>query len=72
MNKVFYDVSETISFRYKGGRKVKGEVLRIDSKGILLKLITDYIGKNDEWFAGENKYFNKSEMKMISKQQVKY
>ena len=67
MNKVLYEVSETISFRYKGGRKVKGEVLRIDSKGILLKLITDYIGKNEEWFSGEDKYFNKAEMKRISK-----
>jgi hypothetical protein len=68
MNKVLYEVSETISFRYKGSRKVKGEVLRIDSKGVLLKLITDYIGKNDEWFSGEDKYFNKAEMKCISKQ----
>jgi hypothetical protein len=68
MNKVLYEVSETISFRYKGDRKVKGEVLRIDSKGVLLKLSTDYIGKNDEWFSGEDKYFNKSEMKRISKQ----
>jgi hypothetical protein len=68
MNKVLYEVSETISFRYKGGRKVKGEVLRIDSKGVLLKLSTDYIGKNEEWFSGEDKYFNKAEMKKISKQ----
>lgn len=68
MDKVLYEVSETISFRYKGGRKVKGEVMRIDSKGVLLKLITDYIGKNEEWVSGENKYFNKAEMKSISKQ----
>lgn len=65
---VLYTVTDTISFRYKGGRFVKGEVLRIDSKGILLKLKTDYIGKNDEWLAGEGKYFNKSEMKCVSKQ----
>ncbi len=61
-------VADVIGFRYKGGRFVKGEILRIDPKGLLLKLKTDYIGKNDEWFVGEDKYFNKSEMKNIRKQ----
>ena len=65
---VLYAVADVIGFRYKGGRFVKGEVLRIEPKGILLKLKTDYIGKNDEWFAGEDKYFNKAEMKRVSKQ----
>lgn len=60
-----YSVCDIIGFRYKGGRYVKGEVLRIDHKGILLKLKTDYIGKNDEWYVGENKYFNKAEMKHV-------
>lgn len=63
-----YAVADVIGFRYKGGRFVKGEVLRIDLKGVLLKLKTDYICKNDEWFAGEDKYFNKAEMKKVSKQ----
>lgn len=67
-NAVLYAVADVICFRYKGGRFVKGEVLRIDPKGVLLKLKTDYIGKNDEWFAGEDKYFNKAEMKKVSKQ----
>lgn len=67
VNEVFYKPSETISFRYKGGRRVKGEVIRIDPKGLLLKLHTDYIGKNEEWYSGENKYFNKAEMKKVSK-----
>lgn len=65
---ILYAVGDVISFRYKGGRFVKGEVLRVDAKGILLKLKTDYIGKNEEWFAGEDKYFNKAEMKNVRKQ----
>lgn len=68
INVVFYGVGDIIGFRYKGGRFVKGEVLRVDTKGILLKLATDYFGKNNEWFAGENKYFNKAEMKKVTKQ----
>lgn len=65
---MLYAVEDVIFFRYKGGRFVKGKVLRVDNKGILLKLKTDYIGKNDEWFTGEDKYFNKAEMKNIRKQ----
>jgi hypothetical protein len=63
--KTLLSISDIINFTYKGGRKVKGQVLAIyyKPKGILLKLHTDYIGKNDEWFAGEEKYFNISEMK---------
>lgn len=38
----------------------------IDPKGVLLKLMSDYIGKNVEWFSGENKYFNKAEMKKVN------
>ena len=67
-NVLLYAVADVIGFRYKGNRYVKGEILRIDPKGILLKLKTDYIGKNEEWYAGEDKYFNKAEMKRISKQ----
>lgn len=65
---VLYAVADVIGFRYKGNRYVKGEVVRIDHKGILLKLKTDYIGKNEEWYEGELKYFNKREMKKVSKQ----
>ena len=67
-NVLLYAVADVIGFRYKGGRFVKGEVLRIDPKGILVNLKTDYIGKNEEWYAGEDKYFNKAEMKRVSKQ----
>ena len=63
-----FDLGDTIGFHYKGGRYVKGEVISISSKCITVKLQTDYIGKNDEWFVGENKEFNKSEMKKVSKQ----
>jgi hypothetical protein len=45
---VLYAVADIIGFRYKGGRYVKGEILRIDPKGILIRLKTDYIGKNEE------------------------
>ncbi len=67
---LLYAVADIIGFTYKGGRKVKGEVLAIyhKPKGILLKLHTDYIGKNEEWFKGEEKYFNRSEMKRVNKQ----
>jgi hypothetical protein len=65
---VLYAVADVIGFRYKGGRYVKGEILRIDPKGILIRLKTDYIGKNEEWYTGEDKYFNKAEMKRVSKQ----
>jgi hypothetical protein len=67
-NLLLYAISDVIGFRYKGGRFVKCEILRIDPKGILVKLNTDYIGKNEKWYAGEDKYFNKAEMKRVSKQ----
>lgn len=63
-----FDIGDTIDFRYKGGRYVKGEVISISPNLIQVRLQTDYIGKNDEWFAGENKTFNRSEMKRVSKQ----
>jgi hypothetical protein len=64
--KVNLTISDVIGFRYKGSRFVKGEVVGIYHKRILLKLHTDYIGKNEEWFAGEHKYFNKAEMRKIN------
>lgn len=61
-------VGDTISFIYKGNRKVKGEITKFVPSAIVLKLHTDYIGKNEEWYAGEIKLFNKKEMKNVSKQ----
>lgn len=61
-------VGDIISFTYKGSRKVKGEITKFVSKALIVKLHTDYIGKNEEWHVGELKLFNKKEMKQISKQ----
>lgn len=58
--------SDIIQFRYKGNRLVKGIILRVDPKGLLLNLLSFYKGKNEEWEKGENKYFNKKEMKKIT------
>ena len=62
-----YAEFDSIRFQYKGGRNVMGMVLRILEKRILLNLGTDYIGKNVDWYAGEDKYFNKAEMTNIEK-----
>ena len=56
-------VGDCVRFTYKGGRKVWGKVLFIDRKTVILKLKSDYIGKNDEWFVGEEKHFNIKECK---------
>jgi hypothetical protein len=61
-----YNLGDIISFTYKGNRKVKGEITKFVSRALVLKLHTDYIGKNEEWYAGETKLFNKKEMKNIS------
>lgn len=60
--------NDRISFTYKGGRKVIGTVTGVfrESKKITLDLETDYIGRNVEWYAGENKAFNINEMKEIN------
>ena len=62
-----YNIGDIISFTYKGGRKVTGEVIAIYSKPrlITLKLHTDYIGGNEEWHSGEEKNFYKAEMKKL-------
>lgn len=52
-----------VRFTYKGGRKVYGKVVFIDNKIIVLKLLSDYIGKNVEWFVGEEKQFFLKECK---------
>lgn len=49
-------VGEEISFIYKN-RLVNGIIERIDSDGIVIKLLTDYIGKNESSFIGETKWF---------------
>ena len=54
-----------IHFTYKGGRRVGGIIDKIIGKTIVVKLETDYKGKNDEWFEGELKSFNLKEMKAI-------
>ena len=60
-----YSLGHIISFTYKGGRKVKGEITKFVPSAIVLKLHTDYIGNNEEWYTGETKLFNKKEMKNI-------
>jgi len=59
-------IGDKISFRYKGNRKVKGIINALYSKVLTLTLETDYIGRNVEWFEGEEKDFNISEMKKIA------
>ena len=63
-------VGDIVRFSYKGGRKVCGEVLFIDTKKLILKLETDYIGKNVEWFKGEEKQFNIKECKKFRVSQL--
>jgi hypothetical protein len=56
-------IGDTVSFNYKGGRFVKGEVTFVNKTGIALILHTDYIGKNVDWYKGEVKDFNLKECK---------
>ena len=49
-------VGSSVEFTYKGHKKVKGILLRPIEEGVLLELQSDYIG-NEEWYAGEKKYF---------------
>ena len=57
------EIGDIISFKYMGGRDVTGEVLEINGVTILLLLHTDYIGRNEEWYIGEQKEFLRSQMK---------
>lgn len=63
---LLFNINDSISFKYKG-RKVKLVVNIINplTKKCSGILKTDYIGKNEEWFKGENKSFNLNEMKNI-------
>jgi len=45
-----------VSFSYKG-LKVSGIVGSTDNSGFRLRLTTDYICKNEEWYVGDLKYF---------------
>ena len=49
-------LNEEIKFTYRG-KKVIGIVERIDSDGFLLRLLDDYIGKNESWYTGDLKWF---------------
>ena len=62
-NRLLAAVGDCVRFTYKGGRKVWGEVLFINRNAVVLKLKSDYIGKNIAWFAGEIKDFNIKECK---------
>ena len=66
MTEVKANIGDMVSFRYKGGRRVKGELLSISKSIITIQLHTDYIGKNVEWFAGESKHFNVKEIRKLS------
>ena len=63
-------VGDIVRFKYKGGRKVCGKVLYIDKKTLILRLETDYTGKNVEWFKGEKKHFNIKECKKFRVSQL--
>ena len=63
-------VGDIVRFKYKGGRKVCGEVIYINKKTLILRLDTDYIGKNVEWFQGEKKHFNVKECKKFRVSQL--
>lgn len=56
---------DLLSFRYKA-RFVKGIVKVIHGNFCTIKLETDYIGKNDEWYKGENKDFSIKAMKRVA------
>jgi hypothetical protein len=59
------NIGDSVRFTYKGGRKVLGEVIFINKRIMVLKLKSDYIGRNVEWFAGEKKDFNINECKKL-------
>jgi|CryBogDrversion2_1035201.scaffolds.fasta_scaffold260611_2 hypothetical protein len=56
---------DRISFTYNGGRKVRCIITKLMSKFMIGKLETDYIGRNEEWEAGELKEFSIKAMKHI-------
>lgn len=58
MSDIKYLIGSEIMFRYKN-RQVWGEILGIGPKHILVKLFASYSGKNDTWYSGELKIFQK-------------
>lgn len=58
-------VGAKIFFKYKGGRKIIGTVNDVIGRKVHIILHTDYIGKNEEWYKGDVKLFNISEMKEV-------
>lgn len=65
-----FDVSDVIAFKYKGGRAVRGKVLSRSGKLIKIELYSDYIGRNEDWLVGEDKVFNLSEMREVTKESL--
>ena len=51
-------LGDIVSFKYKGGRFVRGEVISIPPSSFILVLHADYLGKNVDWYSGEKKDFN--------------
>lgn len=54
-----------IGFR-KGKRYVRGIYKSQEKAFFNVVLLTDYLGKNDDWFAGETKTFSKGEAKKLT------
>ncbi len=62
-----FKVGFKIGFRYNR-RFVCGVIETVYDNHFVIKLAVDYIGKNEEWFAGESKVFSKKAMKKLSHQ----
>jgi len=56
-----HTIGQIIEFEYHG-RFVKGKVLSFTKQSVTVELMTDYIGKNEDWYAGELKLFFKALM----------
>lgn len=54
----------TIQFNYKRGTVIC-ELIYVGERQIIGKLMTNYIGRNVDWYTGEEKIFNIKEMKNI-------
>lgn len=52
------EIGNVISCKYNG-RKVRGEIVRLDKTWIVVKLHNEYIGKNEEWGIGEKKVLSR-------------
>jgi hypothetical protein len=54
----------TIQFDYKRGNVIC-ELVYVGENQIIGKLMTDYYGRNQDWYTGEEKIFNIKEMKNV-------